>query len=103
PLALSTRTLASASLAGETLTIVLRDTGVPRCGCAGSACSGGGLHTVASWTSGARVSAIVHTTVLATSSTISRAIAGRALRRRKGRPCLSNAVPSVICATTYAL
>ena len=25
------------------------------------------------------------------------------LRRRKGRPCLSKAVPSVICATTYAL
>ena len=33
-------------------------------------------------------------------STMSRAIAGRELRRRKGRPCLSNAVPSVICATT---
>ena len=82
---------------------ILRDTAVPRCGCAGSGCSGGGLHTVASWTSAGRVSAIVHTTALATSSTTSRAMAGRALRRRNGRPCLSNAVPSAICETTYAL
>ena len=50
-----------------------------------------------------RVSATVQITPVATARTIATTMAGRGLRRRKGRPCLSKAVPSVICVTTAAL
>lgn len=72
-------------------------------GAVASAGSGGGLHVAASRTSDFRVSAAVQTAAVAANKRIRTTIAGRGLRRRKGRPCLSKAVPSVICATTQAL
>ncbi|ETZ99811.1 hypothetical protein I547_5346 [Mycobacterium kansasii 824] len=96
--------MVSPSLAGATSVISVRDTGSPSLGgTVDPAGCGGGLHDAASRTSVGRVRATVHAAAVAIASRITTTIAGRGLRRRNGRPCLSKAVPSVICATTRAL
>ena len=95
----------SARLAGPTSVMEARVICSPSLDWVGSleALSTGGLQAAASVTSGGRFSANTQMVSVTTARAANIRIPGMKLRLRNGRPCLSKAVPSVICVTTRAL